>query len=531
MPGFRRIGSASIAIIRLGMGEWMSRRGFCLAVLLVGLAFSRAAQAQDVVRIDPNNQKYLLFRGKPLVLISASEHYGSVINRPFDFEKYLDDAAARGMTMTRTFLLYRELQSARNPSSPCKPESPDFISPYVRSGPGNALDGEPIYDLDRWNPEYFDRLHRFLDAASKRGIVVELTVFSNTYVDNIWALNPLRNENNKQHVGSVEWEDYTSLKNPELVERQKSFARKIIEETGSYDNVYYEICNEPGGGVPGHSSPADVDAWQEEMARVMRQELQRLGRPHLLSGQQAFTYGEKNLFGLDASFAGKTFDIVNDHPLPDTNFNGHVYDMGNFMSRELRLDQVAGFCKAAFPFPKPTVLDEDNAASMYRDVTGWTIHRKRAWTALMSGCHYDYIDFSITVGNESGTSASQRGIRTWMQHLSAFSRSVDFVNAKPDTGWIAGYPAHLVVSGLSISGRDYVAYLADAREVTDASAGSAIEGSLTLSLPAGNYDVSLYSPVTGESSPAIQLKGSGRTDVALPSFHEDIVVRARLRNE
>ena len=32
------------------------------------------------------------------------------------------------------------------------------------------------------------------------------------------------------------------------------------------DNVYYEVCNEPGGGVPGHVSPAEVDAWQEEMA-------------------------------------------------------------------------------------------------------------------------------------------------------------------------------------------------------------------------------------------------------------------------
>ena len=52
--------------------------------------------------------------------------------------------------MTRTFLFYRELQSARNPSSPCKPESPDFIAPYVRSGPGLAMDGEPLYDLDRW---------------------------------------------------------------------------------------------------------------------------------------------------------------------------------------------------------------------------------------------------------------------------------------------------------------------------------------------------------------------------------------------
>jgi hypothetical protein len=505
----------------------MKSRRNLVGLLVVGLALLTTAPAQDAVSIDPHNPKYLLFRGKPLVLISASEHYGSVINRPFDFEKYLDDAASRGMTMTRTFLLYRELQSARNPSSPCKPESPDFIAPYVRSGPGNALDGEPIYDLDGWNPEYFDRLHHFLDAASKKGIVVELTVFSNTYVDNIWALNPLRKENNKQHVGDVEWEDYISLRNAQLVDRQKAFARKIIDETSTYDNVYYEICNEPGGGVPGHSSPADVDAWQDEMGRVMREEMQRLGRPHLLSGQQAFSYSENNFFPMDATYAGKTFDIVNDHPLPNTHFDGHVYDMGNFMSKELRLDQVAGFCKAAFPFPKPTVLDEDNTASMYRDVTGWTIHRKRAWTALMNGCHYDYIDFSITVGNESGTPASQRGIRTWMGQLSAFARSLDLVNAKPDTSWIAGYPAHLVVSGLAISGRDYVAYLADAREVTDPSAGSTIEGSVSLSLPPGDYDVSLYSPQAGQYSPGVEAKGGGPVKLALPPFSHDIVIQAR----
>ncbi len=354
---------------------------FRAGVLLCASAVGPWANAQEAVRIDPENAKYLLFKGKPLALISASEHYGSVINRPFDFEKYLDDAAAHKMTMTRTFLLYRELQSARNPSSPCKPESPDFIAPWVRTGPEKALDGEPIYDLDRWNPEYFDRLHRFLDGASKRGIVVELTVFSNTYAENIWALNPLRKENNLQHVGDVEWEDYNSLKNRELVERQKAYARKIIAETSGYDNVYYEICNEPGGGVAGHASPAEVDAWQDEMGRVMREELQRSGRPHLLAGQRAFTYsGGKATLPMDASFAGNLFDIVNDHPLPDTTLKGRVYDMGNFMSEELRLAEVADFCKAAWTMRQPTALDEDNAASMYRDTAGWTIHRKRAWT-------------------------------------------------------------------------------------------------------------------------------------------------------
>ena len=35
----------------------------------------------------------------------------------------------------------------------------------------------------------------------------------------------------------------------------------------------------------------------------MRDEMRRLNRPHLLSGQQAFTYGAKNSFPMDATFA------------------------------------------------------------------------------------------------------------------------------------------------------------------------------------------------------------------------------------
>src|SRR5579862_9978080 len=118
----------------------MSIRAGLLCAVAASLPF--LIHGQDAIQIHPDNSKYFLFRGKPLALISASEHYGSVINRPFDYEKYLADAASHKMTMTRTFLLYRELQSARNPSSPCKPESPDYLAPFVRKGPGKALDGE-----------------------------------------------------------------------------------------------------------------------------------------------------------------------------------------------------------------------------------------------------------------------------------------------------------------------------------------------------------------------------------------------------
>ena len=72
------------------------------------------------VRVHPDNPKCFLFRGKPMVFLTATEHYGSVMNRPFRFERYLADAAAKGIAYTRLFLLFRELQSAQNPYSTCK---------------------------------------------------------------------------------------------------------------------------------------------------------------------------------------------------------------------------------------------------------------------------------------------------------------------------------------------------------------------------------------------------------------------------
>jgi hypothetical protein len=76
-----------------------------------------------------------------------------------------------------------------------------------------------------------------------------------------------------------------------------------------------------------------------------------------------------------------------------------------------------------------------------------------------------------------------------------------------------------------------VAYLADQREVTDPTAGESIGGEVTLMLPAGIYDLTLYSPVTGEYSPAIEVHGGEKSVVALPSFKQDIVLRATRRNQ
>ena len=74
----------------------------------------RASQPSgDPIRLHPDNPHYFLFRGKPTVLITSTEHYGAVLNGDFDAIPYLDELHARGFNLTRTFSgTYREVPGA-----------------------------------------------------------------------------------------------------------------------------------------------------------------------------------------------------------------------------------------------------------------------------------------------------------------------------------------------------------------------------------------------------------------------------------
>ena len=501
-------------------------------LLVAGMAVTTTADETDhqPISIHPENPHYFLFRGKPLVLITAGEHYGSVVNRPFDFQRYLKDMADKKQTLTRTFLLFREVATDINPHSPLKIDAKDFVAPWPRTGPGKADDGGPVWDLDRWNPEYFERLHSFLAKASKLGIVVELTLFSNTYSNKVWSLNPLKASNNKQGVGDIVYTDYTSLRDKKLIERQLAFVRKIVKETHRYDNVYYEICNEPRGGEksppsgPQYATAAEVDAWQAEIGRVIRQELTKTKSQHLVAGVPSWdTKWEQPL---DAGFEGSMLDVVNPHPLPNMILRGRTYQLGGFMKKELKLKEFSDFCAATQRYRKPCVLDEDNSSSFFRDDVGWTIHRKRAWTAVLSGTHYGYIDFTIQAGSETGTTESQHKIRAWMKHLSEFIHAFDFIHARPNREWIEKQPEHFVVSALVKPGSDYIAYLADEREVTNPDLGKPINGKVVLRLPKSVYLARFYSPITGKYLPGVAVQGGvAPITLELPAVLHDVVLR------
>ena len=481
------------------------------------------------IHVHPHNHKLFEFREKPLVLITATEHYGAVMNRPFRFERYLEDAADKHMTLTRLFLLFRELQSPRNPHSTCKPDSSDYVTAYSRSGTGRANDGEPKFNLDHWNPEFFTRLHAFLSLASQHGIVVEVTLLSNTYAESVWALNPLNPANHVNDVETITWPDYLTLRHPRLVERQMAYVRKIVTELNSYDNIFFEVCNEPGGGVNVANSPSvdEVNRWQNAIANTIRATESHLPHQHMIVGQEAFTY-EPWEQSSTQSFEALPFDVVNIHPLPNTTYRGCSFDLGEFMSKQLKIRALRDYCLATHDEPKPVNMDEDNIASQYMDVDGWTIHRKRAWTTVMSGCHYDYIDFSVNKYVESGNPGAQQHIRRWMGCLSAFVHNLDLVHAHPIGGWLQEQPTHTLDCVLAIDGDGYCVYLADERELGEPGCGDLIRGGeIMFDLPTGRHEVACYLPESGAYSVWWPLDGGPRTRLKLPDFRHDIVVRIR----
>src|SRR5438034_459587 len=123
----------------LAIGHWSFKSGWPIVFgIALGLALPLSAAP---LSLHSNNSHYFLFQGKPAVLITSGEHYGAVLNLDFDYVKYLDELAAHGLNLTRTFSgAYVEPQGAFNiAKNTLAPEAGRFICPWARSDqPGYA---------------------------------------------------------------------------------------------------------------------------------------------------------------------------------------------------------------------------------------------------------------------------------------------------------------------------------------------------------------------------------------------------------
>ncbi len=253
-----------------------------ICVLVIGFALllsscSLSLTEENSIRQHPDNPHYMIFRRQPTALITLGEHYAAVINLDFDYIPYLNELENRDFNLTRLFAYWRNNNDAHiaknGANSHLGPKGVNqYCSPWGWSNEAGGFDGRR-FDLNTWNHTYFTRLKDFITQAGKRGVVVEVVLFSRPYDEKAWeadAFNRLNNTANGMGI-SHHFISHT-LKNDTLLNKQKEYVTKIVQELRDFDNLYFEICNEPAVQsqmIDVGLSHADLWKWHQEMINTI----------------------------------------------------------------------------------------------------------------------------------------------------------------------------------------------------------------------------------------------------------------------
>jgi hypothetical protein len=456
--------------------------------MLATLLLIMSLPAADLpISLHPANPHYLLFRGKPTVLISSTEHYGAVLNGDFDAIPYLDELHARGLNLTRTFSgTYREVAgSFKIEKNTLAPQPDRYVCPWPRSQSPGAADGGNKFDLSRWNDAYFQRLKNFVAAAGHRGIVVEFVLFCPFYEESLWDINPMNARNNVNGLRAIKRTEAYTKKHQDLQQKQEAFVRKAITELNAFDNLYFEICNEPYfGGVT-------LD-WQARIASVIVDTEKQLPHKHLIA---------QNIANEKARI---------DRPLPAVSiFNFHYAAPPETVAMNFGLNKVIG--------------DDETGFRGIHDRP----YRIEAWDFIMAGgAIFDHLDYSFTTDHEDGTArisdptpgGGGQTIRKQFQILKHFIDGFDFVRMAPDKTSIArAAPKEASVRTLSDPGHAYAIY-----------AHGGIKLDLTVHLPPGTYQAQWLSPRTGAVDKTEHVESRGEVvKIASPAYEEDVALSIR----
>jgi uncharacterized protein DUF6298 len=426
--------------------------------------------------------------------------------RAFDFERYLDFLEAHGHNLIR---LYVWEQAAWFPGMDAKITISPL--PYLRTGPGLALDGRPRFDVHQFDPAYFARLRERVDAAAERGIYVSVMLFDGWSVEaknektgNPWRGHPFNRENNVNGVdGDLDRDgkgvEIHTLANPEVTALERAYLAKVVETLRDRENVLFEISNE---------SAAESVEWQYEMIRTLR-ELEAGGPlQHPIGMTVPFPEGPRGNQPLFASPA----DWISPHLDPE-----RTQDLESAVGRKIVLadtDHIFGvggdgrwvwetFMRGANPlFMDPCVTE------IRRNLPAWSADDANA--ALPPPCPPSEFE----------------GVRLAMGYARALAARVDLARLEPRDSLCS--TSYCLVD----PGKDYLVFAPIAHHKLRRLLGAVSRGwagesfDVDLSSAKGMLSVEWLNTETGELFPGDPVAGGGRVTLRAP-FPADALLHAR----
>ena len=207
--------------------------------------------AKTGIAIFPDNPYYWTYDGNPTFLIGGSPTdnlYQYVDDPEMGVEQALDDLLAAGGNYVR-----HTMQSRMIPG-----KEDVIIQAFEQTDDG-------MYDLESWNPAYWDRLETILEWTDERDVVVQLTFwdrfdFADHSNGNWRRYNPWNPANNVTYTSHetglpAEWDRHPARlihrfmlsvedENDALLPHQERYVAKVLEHSLPYDHVLYNVSNE-----------------------------------------------------------------------------------------------------------------------------------------------------------------------------------------------------------------------------------------------------------------------------------------------
>ena len=390
------------------------------------------------VQIDPVDPRRLTWRGQPFY--AAGYYPGAAFNMTGpDFggdylgfhTAVMDALAAGGVNYFRVWINWGNVGNA---SAPIEDQwDRHILHPYQRTGPGEAVDGAPKFDLDAWNPDYFTWLAAAVDLAGDRDLVVQVILLDCWHAGfglqyGFGELDYFAAGNNINGLAFADEAAWLDTAGP-VFARHRAFVERVVDTLGERDNLVWETCNEKRAGS--HATPDDtrMDAWHAAIADVVRAREAALGLA-----------AHRLIMPVDLP----EHRTVAGHETPK--------DGGESIA-----DMRARLADEQFAWGLPLISDNDCCpGEPDADAV-----RVKAWAALTAGAHVDVFNNEMFKSAVLGNANTAAGIRS-VGLVAAFVRTlaVELAGMTPNDGLVSGD-----AWTYARPGEEYVVYLPNGGQV------------------------------------------------------------------
>jgi hypothetical protein len=461
---------------------------------------------------------YFSKNGKPLLSFGGGAGDGMFwLNEDaFDYKKWADWEYKFGMNHSRDYppLTWMGIEKLTKENGG---ELANCLFPYELTKKNNRK-----FDLTKFDETYWKQFREKLEYLQKRGIVVHLLMW------NGWNTNPhypkeLKfdshffnpNTNVNEFTKDLDWKSlYYSVAdgNKQLVEAQKAWFNKLIEQSYDLDNVYYDLVHEMGDLVTRGLDWEKAKLWVEEMAKTVRKSWKKLNPDReIILGMDGGVEHENRNFDRFSSwlYTREYFDVV-------------IWGKNHSRGKAVKFRK-----KYKKPYIGQESWDDNGQKYRYREARQAVAMRKYYWKFMMCKCQQMDMYHKPLAKNFEGFPINydpngHSKFEDYAKNLRIFWNSIVDYPKLWFEGKITGSKAkHKFVLS---SGKEAIAYLSSGTGEQNVKYRVQNIEIKKMGLNDGFYNQIIYYPETGkEIQSEVEVKG-GKLVCELPKFVDDIVV-------